>query len=147
MSNIRKLMDDGAARPARTPRAPLDRSDILKAVGAMLLSAVIVGILAAMALVLLTVTDGCGPGQIDCKPTQFAVAFFIALLLPPLVAVIGFLVTAVLLARRRPRPWRASLLAIPVSFVAWVIGAGLAFGAVPGYGVGDYLGVLGTIGG
>jgi hypothetical protein len=147
MSNIRKPGENGAGKRPAQVRPPLDRQAILRAVVAMFVSAVVVGLLAAMALMLLLVTDDCDPGLADCNPTQFAVGFFVALLVPPLVAVAGFIATAVLLSRRRPRPWRASILAIPASFIVWAIGAGLAFGSVPGYGIGDYLGILSTVGG
>ena len=148
MSDIHDLTGrpgkDGAFPRAREPkrRAPLDRRELRIAVLAMVAGALGTGILSALALLLLLVQDACTISRTDCSGGMFVGGFFLALLIPPLIAVAGFVTTAVLLQRRRPRPWRIPLLALAASAVVWLVGAIICFLSVPGYGIGTWLGSI-----
>jgi hypothetical protein len=100
------------------------------------------GILGALALMLLLVPDACTVERSDCSGGMFVAGFFLALVIPPLIAITSFLVTVVFLQRRRPRAWRVPLLALAASAVVWLVGAVICFLSVPGYGVGDWLGSI-----
>jgi len=148
MSNIHRLTgkpgEDGSFPPARAPRRrePIDRHELTITILAMVGGALGTGLLTALALLLLLVQDACTPERTDCSGGTFVAGFFLALLIPPLVAVAGFVTTAVFLQRRRPRPWRVPLLALAASAVVWLIGAVVCFLSVPGYGPGDWLGSI-----
>ena len=148
MSDIHDLTGrpgkDGSFPRAKEPkrREPIDRRELRNAILAMVAGAVGTGLLSALALLLLLVQDACTIQRTDCSGGMFVGGFFLALMLPPLIAVAGFLTTAVLLQRRRPRPWRVPLLALAVSAVVWLVGAVVCFLSVPGYGVGDWLGSI-----
>jgi uncharacterized BrkB/YihY/UPF0761 family membrane protein len=135
---------DGSLPRVRKPKRhePLDRHELLPAILAMVGGALGTGLLTAAALLLLLVQDACTPERTDCSGGMFVGGFFLALLIPPLIAVAGFLTTAVFLQRRRPRPWRVPLLALAASAVVWLVGAIVCFVSVPGYGPGDWLGSI-----
>ena len=135
---------DGSFPRAREPkgREPLDRHELTMAILAMVGGALGTGLLTALALMLLLVQDACTPERTDCSGGIFVGGFFLALVIPPLIAVAGFVTTAVFLQRRRPRPWRVPLLALAASAAVWLIGAVVCFLSVPGYGPGDWLGSI-----
>ena len=126
-------------------RQPIDRQELTRAILAMVGGAFGTGILTALAMMLLLVQDACTATGPDCRGGMFVGGFFLALVIPPLVAVAGFLTTAVFLLRRRPRPWRVPLIALAVSAAVWLVGATVCILSVPGYTVGDYLGVIGGV--
>jgi uncharacterized BrkB/YihY/UPF0761 family membrane protein len=149
MSDIHDLTgrpDEGGSFPrAREPerREPLDRHELMTVILAMVGGAFGTGLLIAMALTLLLIQDACTVTGPDCRGGVFVAGFFLALVIPPLIAIAGFLATAVFLHRRKPRPWRVPLLALAASAAVWLVGATLCILSVPGYGVGDLLGSIG----
>jgi uncharacterized BrkB/YihY/UPF0761 family membrane protein len=135
---------NGSLPRAREPkrREPLDRQELTRAILAMVGGAFGTGVLIALALMLLLIQDACTATGPDCRGTMFVAGFFLALAIPPLIAVAGFLTTAVFLHRRRPRPWRVPLVALAASTAVWLVGATFCILSVPGYGVGDFLGTI-----
>ena len=148
MSDFYKLTgrdpERGSGGRAAAP-PPLDRRKVALSILLMVVGAAATGLLVAMALLLLLVTDGCTLGANDCNPDLFALGFFVALLGPPVVSVIGFVTTAVFLHRRHRRPWAVPVVGLAASVVAWLIGAALCFASVPGYDLADYIRVLASV--
>jgi len=143
---------DGPAPRGREPkprqsgsRRPIDRHELTVTILAMVGGAFGTGILTALAMMLLLVQDACTATGPDCRGGMFVGGFFLALVIPPLIAIVGFLTTAVFLRRRKPRPWRVPAVALAGSAVVWLVGATVCILSVPGYTVGDYLGVIGGI--
>jgi uncharacterized BrkB/YihY/UPF0761 family membrane protein len=138
---------DGPSPRAREPRqrGPLDRHELTITVLAMVGGAFGTGLLTALAMMLLLVQDACTVTGPDCRGGMFVAGFFLALVIPPLIAIAGFLTTVVFLRRRKPRPWRVPAVALAASAAVWLVGAALCILSVPGYSIGDYLGVVGGV--
>ncbi|PJJ71389.1 hypothetical protein CLV46_0934 [Diaminobutyricimonas aerilata] len=114
-----------AAYPAPAPHVPGARRnpvDVTVAVILMVLGVIGFGMLAILSTLLIMMSDGCGSGT--CDYTLMTIAWFVALLAPPIVFLASVVVTIVRIARRR-LAWWVPLAGAGVAAVVWFIAVGL----------------------
>lgn len=120
-----------AAAPAPTATEPSPRGhrgwDIVLSVVLLVVGAAAAGLASVLALFLAFASDSCGSGT--CDYDQMNVGFWVALVAPWGVWLLGVVATIMLLVRRRLGFW-VPLVGIALGAVAWVVGAWLVGSAI-----------------
>jgi hypothetical protein len=126
--------DDELPGPDWVPRwiRRVDRRILVTTAVGMLVAALVGGVIAALGLGLIFVTDACDVDAYVCDDSLFTVGYAVAVAGPLMLTGIAILVALVGMIRGRTRPWLVLLIGAGASLAAYVLGAVLVLVAVPG---------------
>ncbi len=119
-----------AAAVPVTGGRPVRTWDLVLTIVLLVLSGGFGLLMLAFAPLLAMASDGCVTG-VECNGVQMTIGFWVAVIGPPLVTVVGIVAAIILLARRRVAFW-VPLVASVLAFGVLFLGAVIVVGSVPG---------------
>ena len=114
-----------------TETARISRGDLVASIILLLVNLVAGIVMAVIAVLLVVAYDTCAVNE--CSYEGFNVGWFVAMLAPPVVLLVGLIVTILRLRRRRRAFW-VPIVALVIAAVLFFGGAQIVFLSVPGAG-------------